>query len=175
MKIAVTVKGMGQLLQHRFPVEDHLEDATKKRKKVYSAQEDAETSLYKKQDGTIFQPANHFEAALVKAGANYKFEGRKTFKDAIKGGVFITPNEIPHKNQEWEMDLQPVVIQRARIVRARPRFDKWELDFEIECIDDRVSFKDLKEIMVYAGLYVGVGDMRPRYGRFEIIKFEEIK
>lgn len=170
MKINVTVQGIAPLLQNRFPEEAHPQDASRKKKKVYVDKEEAEEKLYKN-GKVIFQPARHFEAALIKSAVAFKFEGRKTYKDAFKGGIFINPEEIPHKFPKWEIDRQPVVIQRARIMRARPRFDKWELSFEIEVIDDRISFDVVKETLEYAGLYAGIGDLRPRYGRFKVIKF----
>lgn len=175
MKIAVSIEGIAPLLQHRFPEEEHEATGSRKKKKVYDPEEDAIAALYKKEDGTIYQPARHFEAALIKAAVAFKFEGRKTYKDAFKGGIFINPAEIVHKYPEWEIDRQPVVIQRARIMRARPRFDKWALDFEIEIIDDRIAVDVVKEALEYTGLYVGIGDLRPRYGRFKVIKFEEDK
>jgi len=173
-KIEVTVRGIASLLQHRFPEEAHPEVVSKKRKKVYNDMDDAEESLYKNTEGVICQPAKHFESAMIKAATAFTLEGKKTYKDAFKGGIFVNPSLIPHKFQKWELDRQPVIIGRARIMRARPRFDEWELDFEIEIIDDRISTDVVKEVLAYAGLYCGVGDVRPRYGRFEIIKFNEI-
>jgi hypothetical protein len=166
---------LAPLLQNRFPEEDNKENKSKARKIVHDAMEDATKALYKNIKGRIVQPSAHIKAAMVKAGARFILEGRTSFKDAIKGGVFISPPSIPHKYPKWVLDRQPVVIQRARIMRARPRFDKWELTFTLEIIDDRISIANIKEILTYAGLYCGIGDSRPEYGRFEITKFKELK
>lgn len=170
-KAKVVVVGTAPLLQNRFAVEENPENKSKIKGKVYVDKDEAEKKLYL--DGKkVCQPANHFEASMIKASTNFKFEGKKTYKDAFKGGIFVNPMMIPHKYQKWEIDRQPVVIQRSRVMRARPRFDKWELSFEIMVIDDRISSSVVKEVLQYAGLYTGIGDMRPRYGRFEVKYFK---
>ena len=172
LKIKVLVEGIAPLLQNRFPEEEHPENETKKKKKVFVSAEEAESKLYKDKTGRICQPARHFEACMIKASSNFKFEGKKSYKDAFKGGIFITPEMIPHKFPKFEVDRQPVVIQRSRIMRSRPRFDNWLLEFTIDVIDDRISADVVKEALDYCGLYVGIGDLRPRFGRFKVKKFE---
>ncbi len=177
MKIEVTVKGLKPfgLLQNRFPDEQHPENESNRRKKVYNAEEDAERALYKNEKGVICQPAVHFEAAMIKAATAFKFTGKKSFKDAFKGGIIVTPMMIPHKNPKWILDRRPEVVIRARIMRARPMFNDWELDFNIESIDDRIDAKTIEEVLKEAGIHQGIGDHRPRYGRFEVTKFKVIK
>jgi len=79
---------------------------------------------------------------------------------------------------KYEVDARPVVIQKARIVRYRPRFDKWELDFTLRLHDDQLPTEVIKEILDYAGLYVGIGDFRPgkggKFGKFMVTRFEEL-
>jgi hypothetical protein len=170
--VSVTVVGIAPLLQNRFPEEVKVEGESKIKKKVYVDKEEALVRLYQTKDGKVYQPARHFEASMIKAATNYTFEGRKSYKDAFKGGIFVTPNEIIHKYQKWEVDRQPVVVQRARIMRCRPRFDKWELTFDIQILDDRITPDVVREVLDYAGLYLGVGDMRPRYGKFQVTEFK---
>jgi len=171
-KIEVSIEGIAPLLQHRFPDEENKEGKVQKKQRVYVDKDDAEKALYRDKDGKICQPANHIVGCLLRASTAYKFEGQKTYKDAVKGGVFIEPNMIPHKITDWVIDRQPVVIMRARIMRARPRFDKWALDFKIEIIDERIDIPTFKDILEYAGQYIGLGDFRPRYGRFKVTKFQ---
>ncbi|GAI19389.1 unnamed protein product, partial [marine sediment metagenome] len=64
------------------------------------------------------------------------------------------------------------VIQRARIMRARPRFDKWELDFTIDFDDEIIGKDKVNEILTYAGQRIGIGDYRPLFGRFIVTKFQ---
>jgi hypothetical protein len=47
------------------------------------------------------------------------------------------------------------------------------LEFEIINKDPTIINKDvLKQILIDAGKYYGIGDYRPDYGLFEVIKFE---
>lgn len=57
-------------------------------------------------------------------------------------------------------------------MRHRPRFDDWELDFEIHVLDEQIKPDVVNGILTDAGQYVGIGDYRPKYGRFMITKFE---
>ena len=173
--IDCTIKGISPLLQHRFPNEENPEGKVKKKKKVYNAQEDAEKALYLNEKGKVCQPAIHIERAMAKAAVQITLEGRKTYKDVINGGVYIYPELVPHKNQKWEIDRRPEVVQRARIMRARPILKEWELEFELHIVDDRAQIESIQEILRLAGLYNGLGDRRPRYGRFEVTRFKKRK
>lgn len=175
IKVECTIKGIAPLMQHRFPDEDNDENKSKKRKKVYDAQEDAEKALYRNKEGIICQPALHIERAMTKAAVQFILEGRKTYKDVVNGGVFVSPELIVHKHQTWEIDRRPEVVNRARIMRARPVFKEWELDFTMEIIDDRANISAIKEILQTAGLYYGLGDRRPRFGRFDVVKFNVLE
>jgi hypothetical protein len=72
------------------------------------------------------------------------------------------------------VDKQGVVVQKARIMRCRPRFDEWELRFEMILRDERLEPLNIRNILESAGKYVGIGDYRPRYGLFQIVEFEVI-
>lgn len=173
-KYEVSIKGTAPLLMHRMSEEPA---PRKKAGATYDNQECAEKALYKNKEGKICQPAIHIESAMIKASTEYKMTGRgkKSYKDAFKGGVFVEPQMIPHKKPEWGIDLQNVVIQRSRIVRARPRFDEWELNFEILCLDERIIEQVIKDVLTDAGKFIGIGDYRPRYGRFIVTKFKKKK
>lgn len=186
--VDVTVKGDAPLLQHRFPVPD-LASMTKGGTKQTGAKDYTEEwreHLYVNKNGQIFQPATHFEGALVKAAVNFKITGKrgKTYKDLFRAAVFITPEEILHGVDEPEeldtdadkrlyLDMRPVVVQRARIVRIRPTFSTgWELEFQIQVIDDQINRTLLQDVLTLAGKTVGVGDFRPKFGRFSVVRFE---
>ena len=171
--VKVTIKGVVPLLQHRYPSEKEETKIMKVRgARDYS--KEAELALYRDEVGTIYQPAEHILGALIKAAVDFKITGRgkKTYKDLIKSAIVISPDAIPHKNKKWEVDRRMVVIQRSRIMRERPRFDNWELSFEIETLDEQLPLSALKEILDQAGK-VGIGDFRPRFGRFIVTEFKE--
>lgn len=177
IKFNCHVRGIAPLLFNRFPDEDNPEGKSKKKKAIASKDEQVEKSLYRTKDGKVFQPAEHFVGAMIKAGVQFKLDGKKTYKDVVKGGVFVEPMQIVHENQTYEADWRSTVIPstRGRVMKGRGRMDNWELKFVVTCIDDRANANDIKEILGYAGNYIGVGDYRPRYGRFEVVSMEEVK
>lgn len=189
--VDVTVKGDAPLLQHRFPIPD-LVSMTKGGKKQTGAKDYTEEwreHLYVAKCGQIYQPATHFEGALVKSAVNFKIIGRrgKTYKDLFRAAVFVAPEEILHgidnpdeldtdADKQLYLDIRPAVVQRARIVRVRPAFSLgWLLDFQIEVIDDQINSTLLQDVLVLAGKTVGIGDFRPKFGRFSVVKFEVVE
>ena len=101
---------------------------------------------------------------------DFKFEKKRTYKDVITSGIIVQPEEIPLIFEgQYEIDARGAVIQRSRIVRWRPRFNKWQLVFSITILDDEnISVPTLKEILEKAGASKGIGDYRPRFGRFMV-------
>jgi len=133
-----------------------------------------EAALYRMEDGTIYQPADHIEQALVKASGNFQItgKGKKTYKDLVKSAVMIDPVFIPHEIQKFEIDIRAVRVQKARIVRQRPILHNWRLSFNITITEPQLPDNVLKDIMDFAGKYVGIGDYRPKFGRFHVVRWE---
>lgn len=59
-----------------------------------------------------------------------------------------------------------VGIQRARTMRTRPLFVDWSAELPVEVDATIFDLDVLSEIWRQAGVYTGLGDMRPVYGRF---------
>ena len=84
------------------------------------------------------------------------FDGPKKLEALWKSGKF--------------MDQRVVRVQQARIVRTRPIFHQWALDFQIGYMPDILNLGDLKGFLKDASYRIGLGDFRPKFGRFEIVK-----
>lgn len=176
-KINVEITGIAPLLQNRFDTELHGENTSKSKKKVYVPEEEAKRCLYKNTNGEIYQPSEHIYQSMIRAAVDFKYEGKKTYKDVITSGIVISPEEIPLiTDAPYEIDARGAVVQRARIVRWRPRFNKWKLQFSIDILDDEnISVPVLKEILEKSGATKGIGDYRPRFGRFYVSEFKVIQ
>lgn len=60
-----------------------------------------------------------------------------------------------------------VAVQKSRLIRVRPMFPTgWVLKFTLEYDDSIVNEKSLVKAMEDAGALVGLGDWRPKFGRF---------
>lgn len=170
-EISVEVRGIAPLVQNKF-IEDKSETSRRKQK-TYDDNEELEKRTYKNNKGELIQPAIHIKSSMVKSATAFKFEGKKTYKDIIRAGIIIDPSEIVHLNQKYEIDKRSVVIQRSRIMRVRPILNEWGLKFKIINLQpENLSKKVIKDILTDSGKYTGIGDMRPEYGRFEIVKFK---
>ena len=168
-KINVEVEGSAPLLMNRFSI---VEGRPIRKKHVYNPKDEAERKSYRTSEGNLMLPSTHFKASMIKAATDFKMSGKKSYKDYVKSGVFIMPMEIELNEQEYTIHEEPVVIQRARVMSWRPRFDKWSCNFEIEITDESINPETLMEILETAGKYKGVGDHRPEYGRFIVKNYK---
>jgi len=62
-----------------------------------------------------------------------------------------------------------VRVGQARIMRTRPVFNQWACQFTVYYDDEQVNEVDVIRAIEDAGTKSGVGDFRPRFGRFEIV------
>ena len=171
----VVIRGVKPLLMH---APTGIGDTPKLRRGEHLPPEkEAEMYLYRDEEGVIGIPAINIKAMLRDAGRNYRIRGRKsTYGAMIKAGLDIEPDFIPIRPQEWTVDIRPVVVQRQRILRARPRFDRWELEFVIVNKDPTILQREMiKRILEDAGKWYGLGDFRPEFGLFEVKRFEVIQ
>ena len=158
------------------PIFDRFREEPVDEGKAYDDEQEARKRLYLDSEGRMCQPATYLrEACLVKSGSAFPMSGRKSFKEAVQSGVFISPLMIPHVSAGWVIDRQHAVVNRGRILRCRPRLDEWELLFQMTICDERLEPVTVKNILHSAGKFVGIGDFRPRYGLFELVKFEVIE
>lgn len=71
-----------------------------------------------------------------------------------------------------------VVIQRARILRTRAKFDKWGARVMIDTDDELVDRAKLERWLDIGSRRIGLGDWRPEksgsYGRFEVVSVKEV-
>lgn len=179
---AVTIEGIAPLLHARHPTPEETEKITKRsaqggrKTKALSDEEQFEMHSYTNKKGKFIQPGEMIEAALVKAATNFRMEGKKTFKDCFKSGLFVTPIEILHEIQDFTVDARwgknPSTGGAVWVVR--PRADRWKLTFTINLLlDEKIPDDVLRQALDYAGLFVGLGAWRPKYGRFEVKSFKE--
>jgi len=144
-------------------------------------EQEAKAALYLNKEGKVVIPSLNILATMKKAASDFKMagKGKKTFKLYIDSGLEVLPDE-PELIYDggWIIDARAVVIQRARIVRARPRFDNWSLSFQLKVLDPLLLDANhggsiLESILDAAGAHVGLCDFRPRFGQFRVMNFEE--
>lgn len=168
-RVHCAIKGKTPLLMNIF------KDGNNGKRDI-TPEQACEESIYRFKN-EIVQPGVHIEKAMEKMAANVTWEGhgKKTYKDLVKAFVTVDPPFIKHKNPEWEVYSCPVVIKatKGRIMRHRPMFTDWELEFDLIVKNPELKMKHLEGILRAAGEFNGLGDNRPKFGQFEVTKFEE--
>ena len=179
MIVDVKIEGTSPLLQHRFHGEGQPAPKSKA-KNVARITDDAKDYLYENEDG-IYQPSTHIIGTMKKAGARFQIpgQGKLTYKNLIGSGVvLVTPDAIPHIVQDWEVDTRSVIVNRGRIMRSRPCFEKWALEFQLDIDDEEIPAEVVKDVLDHAGKRVGIGDFRPEkggsFGRFYVTKWDVV-
>jgi hypothetical protein len=59
-----------------------------------------------------------------------------------------------------------VKVGMAKVMRTRPMFRNWNLKATAQFDPDVLNLRDIEEIAADTGKLVGVGDSRPKHGRF---------
>jgi len=92
--------------------------------------------------------------------------------------INFSPEEVSLNTKKYDLDIRTVVIQRSRVVKARPKINEWKLSFDLQYNENLIGNSlIIKEILTDAGQRVGLLDFRPQkygsFGMFEITKWEE--
>ena len=128
-------------------------------------------ALYHSGKKGYYIKAECIEAAMLAAAKDKKLG--KTFNSAVS-----VPNDpalhFEHESLSPEelfliddyRDFRTVKIQRSKILRCRPIFSEWNCEIEVWYEESRLDEREIKDIMDFAGRYVGICDYRPKYGRF---------
>lgn len=170
----VTIKGTRGLLMHSTAAM-----LKPKSNKVKSSEhdpiEEAKDCLYLNDKKKICIPSMAVLSAMRKAATQLKKAGagKKTLKDFVFSGLRVEPEMIELPDQNYEVDIRPVVIMRSRIMRARPLFKNWEATFQVEIIDEQTWDAGMvRQVLEEAGRYQGLLDFRPLFGTFEVVSIK---
>lgn len=191
-KFQVRIKGTSPLLMHSCRTANPLDEYAKKMKAITSKRNKTDddileiaklefiASCYYSPTVGFYIPAENIEACLVK-GAKVNKNGQKAILAIRVLGEKLplkhdsqaqTPEEL-YLNEEFR-DVRFVNVNKSKILRCRPRFDRWECEFTVELDESIFTREEFLESINYAGTRACLGDYRPRYGSFEAI-VEEIK
>jgi len=160
------------------PLTKAHKELTSKRKKtdddhIAIARSEFIGGCYWRKDRDFFLPAQNLNACLI-AGAKLQKLGVK-----FKQGVMVLEDELTFHGLEkktpeqlWEnpdfVDCRGVKVGTAKIMRYRPILRSWSLSATISVNEDVVNISEVKKAAQDAGALIGLGDYRPRFGRFDV-------
>lgn len=180
-----TVRGITPLMMHSErlanpfdPLTKEIKAVTGKRKKTEDDQLEIARlewlgGLYFDDDAGIHVPGYNMFAAIVNGGKLHKLG------TAIKRAALVKEDHIrlvyegpktPEKLFEDKrfVDIRSVKVGMAKVARCRPIFKVWSLTFTVLYEESTLQRQDLDRVMADTGAMIGLGDYRPRFGRFEV-------
>ena len=184
--LKVTWKGITPLIMHScqcvnpmHPIAKEMKKYTSKRKKTeedYAILSDLEweSGAYWKDGLGLYIPAENVEATLINGAKPYK-KGSDIQKYCDVTDLYIPfdygenlTKEQLIKSYEYR-DVRVMTVMRAKVNRTRPRFDQWKITFNLRYNEEKIDVDTITQAMEYAGLYVGLCDSRPKYGKFSAV------
>ena len=179
-KIDIEIEGTAPLLMNKYNLQGQLDQQKGRRMgKTYEPTDEANKSAYwgtgKKKELII--PSEVMYASILCASSFHRVNKRSA-KSVLAGSIKVEPFEISLGTDKYEIDLRAVVIQRARVPKARARLDKWKANFQIVYNEKLIADSEvIRAVLIEAGERIGIMDFRPSkggpYGTFKVTKFED--
>lgn len=174
----VEITGITPLLQNK-PEEYGFDSEWVEKKAGNDYEKEALQKLYVTPEGQIYQPADHIEQSMIEGAKKIrvKGQGKATYSKLFGSMVSVREFRVEHLNDKYEVFKKLVVIPstKGRVMRYRPMFNDWKLQFTVE-FEDEIPVGVVKETLEIAGRYAGIGDWRPqkkgKFGKFQVTSFQ---
>ena len=122
-------------------------------------------------------PSEAINAVFVEAART-----RKRGKAAAAGFCCLGPAPLEYsgpedlaelwKDEAFRLRTAVMLIGKSRTIRTRPRFPEWKAVVAVECVTGLIEEDEVLELFEIAGFRIGIGDWRPKYGRFTVRRLE---
>jgi hypothetical protein len=175
--------GGAPLLMHNERLSDPLDDYCRAVKEISSkraktdadllemARREFEGGLYMNGNGPCI-PADNVLACMVEGARKFKL-GKQVDRGlfplvAHADLLYEGPRDAKKlwKDRDTFSLRKGVNVMGRKVIRTRPLFSEWALEFPFQVDPDIFDLDDIEKIINYAGHYIGLGDRRPRMGRF---------
>lgn len=189
LELTLKIVGESPMLMHSSRLSDPLDPATKalkvasgKRSKTdddHAAMAEAEFlgSLYCDPDVGPFLPGENIHASLVAAAKMDKLGVKVTrgllVRDDINPLVYDGPRDPVAMWRDGRFAHRASVkVMAARVIRTRPIFRTWATQTTLLVDESQLDLAQVRYIADNAGSFIGVGDWRPRFGRYSAVVSE---
>lgn len=186
MKVRITLTGTAPLLMHNVrlanpldPIKKEIQSYTSKRKKTDDDLEQIARlefigGLYFYDTIGPYLPNINVEQAF-RQGASLTKRGK-----TIERGLWITDVDIPliydgprdidglWADEQFRL-VAMVKVGQNRNLRVRPMFKQWAIECEAQIDESVLDLTNLQDIASQSGMLTGIGDWRPRYGRYQAL------
>jgi len=182
-KLHLLITGKSPMLMHSDRLADPLDPMTKAHKELTAKRlktDDDHTAIalsefigasYWNEASGFYIPAQNLDSCLVaasklqKLGVKFK-QGVQVMEDELS--LLETLPTTPQKlwqDKEY-VDARGVKVSQAKIIRYRPIFKQWSVKATVLFSEEVVNASQVKKAIQDAGALIGLGDYRPRFGRF---------
>lgn len=189
--LKVTWKGTSPLIMHScqcvnplHPISVELKKYTSKKKKTEDdlkkiSDLEWEAGAYWKEGLGLYIPAENVRATLVN-GAKEIRKGTDIQKYVDILDLYIPFNYGENLTKQELIDsyeyrdTRPMTVNRAKVMRTRPRFDQWNITFKMRYDETKIDLDVIMMSLKNAGSYIGLCDSNKYgYGRFVVIAEEQ--
>jgi hypothetical protein len=179
-RVMIRVAGVGPLLTHN-PQSMGVDIGPSKGSRIPLPEDEAEAGCYRMEDGSCALKGEAFRASFLGAASGWKAKAKRTMRSILSHIVVVEelvqlrhPDGTPIK--DYAIDRRRAIIQKMGIIRARPRFDVWcaelNVDYDPQLLDNP---KLLVDVAADGGRRMGVGDYRPAkngwFGRYRVLEY----
>ena len=137
-RITFTIRGVADLLFHRWSNEDVEAKSKAKRGSVTKKTDNLEAYVWRDDDGMVCLPGTYLHKALIEAGKFMQDPRSSRAKQAcdLFKAAFVPVTLLYPLGPKWEIeDKRRMVVNRAGITRTSPGFKAgWEATFDFDVI-----------------------------------------
>lgn len=133
-----------------------------------------EASFYLDEKGRPCWPGENIERMVVDAAKKSK-QGQSAKAGVYCDGLWpVKYNGPTDFDALWADENYRLCVgakvNQSRVMRTRPIFHKWALEFDLHYLPDVVGPKELTNWVTLAGSIIGLSEWRPKFGKFEVVQ-----
>lgn len=170
--VHITIESVSALLMHAYPLVPI--QAFEK----LSKEEQAEHAAYRTKEKELYIPGISLQRAFISGASYSKGKGRSSLVKQAAACINVDPEYVLLGVKSYDIDTRPIVnpTTKGRVLRHRPRFDKWKVSFTVKYDPTLLTEQQLRTIIDDTGSRVGVLDFRPEkkgpFGRFSVTSWK---
>ena len=185
MRVRISVTGAAPLLMHNIRLADALDPIVRDMKKITSDTNFKKTDegieqlarlewmggLYFDETMGPYVPAENMAQCIARAATATR-QGKSVKRALLLLDDSPLGYDGPRNIEDlWVLpefrDRRSVKVGQSRVSRTRPRFNRWSAEFDADLDVDFINYRDFVDIVAKGGRTEGLGDFRPRFGRFD--------
>ena len=175
-KIEATINGLVPLRFNRFLIRSKQQTNKGKMTEEQQKADALERSYFDEKKG-FYIPKHALRACLINGGKKVKI-GRGAASKLLEA-ILIFDNDkyfLGIKDYKIMQDVVRIPPKTGgRVIQYWVVIEKWQCKFSATILDDLFPIDGIKESIQFAGMYNGLLDGRPEYGRFELTDFKKVK